>query len=102
MTLAAELVERRHSCCVNVCPGVQSTYRWRGKVCHDSEFMLVIKTTEEEFEAVAEALGELHPYELPEILSVPVLRAEERFLGWMSECLEKIPDRFADAVEEEE
>ena len=50
--VAEELVERRHSCCVNILPIHRSVYRWQGKICDDSEYMLIIKTLESEYSAV--------------------------------------------------
>ncbi len=94
--LARELVSRRHAACVNVLTGVRSTYRWKGKICRDSEFMLVIKTMAEEFDAVSEAIHELHDYELPEILAFEIGRGEPRFLDWVAASLDK------DAAFEEE
>lgn len=94
--LARELVSRRHAACVNVLTGVRSTYRWKGKICRDSEFMLVIKTMAEEFDAVSAAIHELHNYELPEILSFEIGRGEPRFLDWVAASLDK------DAAFEEE
>lgn len=87
--LAEELVERRQSCCVNILPVQRSVYRWQGKICEDSEYMLIVKTAEEEFEAVQETIQELHQYDLPEILTFPVGRGEANFLAWMSDCLSK-------------
>ncbi|NIA01669.1 MAG: divalent cation tolerance protein CutA [Bacteroidia bacterium] len=55
--LAEELVERRHSCCVNILPIQRSVYRWQGKICDDSEYMLIIKTLESEYSAVEEAVA---------------------------------------------
>ena len=78
--LAEELVARRHSSCVNIIPVHRSVYRWKGKVCDDREFLLVIKTLEAEYEAVEATIQELHSYELPEILAFQVSRGEARFL----------------------
>ena len=75
--LARELIARRQAACVNVVPGVRSTYRWQGKICTDGEMMLVVKTLAGEFDAVAATIGELHTYELPEILSFPVERGDD-------------------------
>jgi periplasmic divalent cation tolerance protein len=88
-TLARELVARRHAACVNIVPGLKSFYRWQGKVRHDTELMLVIKTLESEFDGVAATIRELHDYELPEILSFGVGRAGERFLDWIRESVDK-------------
>ncbi|HEX2254399.1 MAG TPA: divalent-cation tolerance protein CutA [Thermoanaerobaculia bacterium] len=88
-TLAREIVARRHAACVNIVPGIRSVYRWKGKICHDGELMLVIKTLEEEFEAVAATIRELHNYELPEILAFQVTRGDDRFLGWIHDSTDK-------------
>jgi periplasmic divalent cation tolerance protein len=89
LTIGREMVARRHAACVNVMPGVRSVYRWKGKICRDGEYMLLIKTLSEEYEAVAAVIRELHSYELPEILSFPVEQGDERFLAWIRESLDK-------------
>jgi periplasmic divalent cation tolerance protein len=99
--IARELVARRLAACVNVLPGVRSTYRWQGKICTDGEFMLVIKTLETEFEAVAASIRELHSYELPEILSFQVNRTDPRFLQWIADCVDKDAD-FPEDDEDDE
>ena len=87
--LARELIARRQAACVNVVPGVRSTYRWQGKICTDGEMMLVVKTLAGEFDGVAATIGELHAYELPEILSFPVERGDARFLEWIAASVDK-------------
>ena len=84
--LAQELVERRHSCCVNIIPVHRSIYRWQGEICTDSEFMLIIKSRAEEYEAIESSIKELHSYDLPEILCFNVSRGEEGFLQWIMSC----------------
>jgi periplasmic divalent cation tolerance protein len=88
-TIAEELIARRHASCVNILPGVRSLYRWQGKICRDSEYMLVIKTLEREYEALERAIKELHSYELPEILAFGVKRGEQGFLDWIGGSLDK-------------
>lgn len=87
--IAEELVSRRHACCVNILPGVRSIYRWQGKIGRDSELMLVIKTIEQEFAAVAATIKELHTYELPEILAFKITRGDADFLNWIEASLDK-------------
>ncbi|MFQ5350138.1 MAG: divalent-cation tolerance protein CutA [Thermoanaerobaculia bacterium] len=87
--LAEELVARRHAACVNIVPVHRSVYRWQGKICDDREFLLVIKTREQEYEDVESTIKELHSYELPEILAFGVSRGEARFLDWIAESLDK-------------
>jgi len=90
--LAEELVARRHSCCVNILPIQRSIYRWQGKICDDSEYLLIIKTLESEYAAVEEAIQELHSYDLPEILAFDIHRGEAGFLTWITTCLNKTVD----------
>lgn len=87
--LAEEILERRLGACVNIVPGVRSVYRWKGRICKDSEFLLVIKSAESEYEALAETIHELHSYELPEILALPVHHGDSGFLAWIAECVDK-------------
>jgi periplasmic divalent cation tolerance protein len=98
--IAREIVARRQAACVNILPGIRSMYRWKGKICKDGELLLVIKTLEREFEGVAATIRELHNYELPEILSFSVVRAEPQFLQWIAGSVDKTAD-FADDEEEE-
>ncbi len=83
--LAGVMVERRLAACVNQLPGLGSTYRWEGKVAHEKEVLLLIKTTAERYPALAQTLAELHPYELPEIVAVPVTTGLPGYLAWVAE-----------------
>ena len=81
--LARALVERRLAACVNVLPGVRSFYRWKGKVASDGEWLLVMKTTAARFEALREALVEMHPYDVPEVIELPIERGHAPYLEWI-------------------
>jgi periplasmic divalent cation tolerance protein len=85
--IARALVERRLAACVNVVPGVVSVYRWKGEVCRDGEVMLVIKTRAERIPALREALLALHPYELPELLALPIASGHSPYLAWIDESV---------------
>jgi periplasmic divalent cation tolerance protein len=98
--IAREIVARRQAACVNVVPGIRSIYRWKGKICKDGELLLIIKTLEGEFEAVAATIRELHSYELPEILSFSVSHGEQRFLDWIADSVDK--DAVFDDDDEDE
>lgn len=87
--LAREIVGRRHAACVNIVSGVRSIYRWKGQVCQDSEYLLIVKTLEGEFSDVAETIRELHSYELPEILSFSIRRGDPDFLQWIADGCDK-------------
>ncbi|MUV12798.1 divalent-cation tolerance protein CutA [Noviluteimonas gilva] len=68
--IANALVEARLAACVNFVPGMHSTYRWQGKVEHAGEVLLLVKTTRVRMPAVQERIVALHPYELPEVLTI--------------------------------
>jgi periplasmic divalent cation tolerance protein len=88
-SIAGELVARHQAACVNILTGVRSVYRWQGKICNDSELMLVVKTEESELEAVAATIREIHSYELPEILAFEVAQGDQGFLDWIAASLAK-------------
>jgi periplasmic divalent cation tolerance protein len=81
--IARALVEGGLAACVNVVPAVTSIYRWKGKLEREEERLLVIKTRAERFEALREALVALHPYDVPEVLALPVSAGHEPYLEWL-------------------
>ncbi len=81
--IAEALVQERLAACVNHLPGINSTYRWDGAVTTDSEALLLIKTTAARLEALTARLLELHPYDLPELIAVPVERGHVAYLEWV-------------------
>jgi periplasmic divalent cation tolerance protein len=83
--IATALVDERLAACVNRIAGVASTYRWQGKVCHDREVLLLIKTTSERFDALRERIVGLHPHELPEVVAVDIARGLPAYLDWIAQ-----------------
>src|SRR5262245_54409988 len=81
--LAKALVEERLAACVNVHSPMSSTYRWKGVVEHDVERQVVIKTTRARVDAVRGRISQLHSYELPEFLVVPVAGGSPGYLEWV-------------------
>lgn len=81
--LARALVEESLAACVNRISGIRSTYRWEGELCDDEETLLVIKTTREVRERCQERLVELHPYSVPEVLTLPVESGHPAYLDWV-------------------
>jgi periplasmic divalent cation tolerance protein len=77
------VVERQLAACVNLVPGIESIYEWEGKVCLEAEVMGVFKTSAERFEALKDALVEVHPYEVPEVVALPVTKGSAPFLDWV-------------------
>jgi len=85
--IARALVEKGVAACVNVLPGLVSIYRWKGAIERDEERLLIIKTEGERFEALRQALVALHPYEVPEVLALPVAGGHPPYLSWLSESV---------------
>lgn len=85
--IARALVERRLAACVNVVSGVVSVYRWKGAVEREEERLLVIKTRAGRLEALREALVALHPYEVPELIALPVEAGHPPYLAWLDESV---------------
>lgn len=83
--IAGALVEERVAACVNVVPGLSSVYRWKGAVHNDAEALLLVKTTRDRFEALKQAVLRHHPYELPEIIALPVELGHAPYLDWVIE-----------------
>lgn len=83
-TLARALVTEGLAACVNRVPGVRSTYRWQGSVQEDDEVLLVIKSTGAAYPALERRIRELHPYEVPEVIALPIVRGSEPYLAWLA------------------
>ena len=81
--IAETLVQEGLAACVNIVRRVRSIYRWKGELWDDEEHLVLIKTREELFEQVREAIRRIHSYELPEVICVPVLRADEKVRDWI-------------------
>jgi periplasmic divalent cation tolerance protein len=81
--LARALIERRLAACVSVLAECTSTYRWEGAIESANEIPLLIKTTEAAYASLQEAIRELHPYELPEIIAVPLQTGLPQYLEWI-------------------
>ncbi len=82
--LARAVVEERLAACGNVVPAIRSIYRWEGAVQDDAEALLVLKTTRDRFEALRDRLLALHPYQVPEVLALPVEAGSAAYLAWLA------------------
>lgn len=87
-TVSSALIESRVAACVNVIPGLTSVYRWKGEVCRDAETLLVVKTTRQNRQAVADVLTEHHPYEEPELIFLPIKSGSRSYLTWLGEMVQ--------------
>jgi periplasmic divalent cation tolerance protein len=83
--LADALIEQRVAACVNILAPCRSVYRWKGALQHDEEHPVLIKTTAERYPATEKAIRALHPYELPEIIAVPIEQGLLQYLAWVAD-----------------
>ena len=90
--LARILLRRRLAACVNVLAPATSFYRWEGREEEAREIPVVIKSTRERYPELERAIRELHPYELPEIIALPVEHGFENYLGWVADECKPPPD----------
>jgi periplasmic divalent cation tolerance protein len=82
--IATALVENGEVACVNIVPGVRSIYRWEGKVCNELEFLLLIKSRADKFEAIRARIKSLHSYAVPEIIALPISMGDAAYLNWLT------------------
>jgi periplasmic divalent cation tolerance protein len=80
------LVEERLAACVNVLPVMESIYRWEGAIENDAERQVVIKTARQQVVALWERVRDLHPYDVPEFVVVPIIDGNDAYLRWIAEA----------------
>jgi len=77
------IIESQLAACVNLCPQLESIYRWQGRVETGAEVLAIFKTTSEAYPALEQRLRELHPYEVPEIIAIPAAHVSEAYARWV-------------------
>ena len=82
--IARELVLENYAACVNVIPGIQSFFSWVGKVDESNEYLLIIKTTADKYEEMERHIIKIHPYDLPELIALPIEKGYDAYLEWIS------------------
>lgn len=90
--LARHLVERRLAACVNILPAVRSIYRWQNTIEESVEITLLIKTTQSRYFEMENAIKMMHPYDVPEIIAVPIMAGLPAYLDWMMQQTTKDSD----------
>jgi len=81
--LARRLINANLAACVQLQPGVQSIYRWDGRVCDEQEVVLVAKTTAQQWSAISSFIKQNHPYDMPEIIAQPISHSHADYAGWV-------------------
>ncbi len=85
--LARHLVAGRWAACVQVVGPIESTYQWEGRIETAREWQCLIKAREDLFTEIDAVIREIHPYEIPEIVAVPICRGSDKYLAWLHEIL---------------
>ncbi|HJS65926.1 MAG TPA: divalent-cation tolerance protein CutA [Nitrospiraceae bacterium] len=81
--IGKEMVNAKLAACANVIPGIQSIYRWNGKVVQEEEVLLILKSVKPRYRALEKAIKAMHTYEIPEIIALPVKEGLDRYIGWV-------------------
>lgn len=81
--ISHKLVEEKLAACINIIPQITSIYHWQNEITQDSEFLMLIKTTKTNFDKVKQKITELHPYEVPEIISLKLDDGSAPYLDWI-------------------
>jgi periplasmic divalent cation tolerance protein len=81
--IADHLVEQKLAACVQILGPIESTYRWKGKIETSPEWLCLIKTQEDFYDDVESAIKEMHSYETPEIIAVPIIKGSKEYLQWL-------------------
>ena len=85
--LARTVVDERLAACGNVVPGLTSIFRWQGAVHEEAEALLLLKTSADRVDKLSARVAELHPYDVPEVLALPIEQGNQPYLDWLGACL---------------
>jgi periplasmic divalent cation tolerance protein len=85
--IAKRLIEGRLAACVNILPGLTSIYTWQDRLETAEEHLLLIKSSSDRYPAIEQAIRELHSYDLPEIIALPIARGLPDYLNWIDACV---------------
>ncbi|QQP35797.1 Uncharacterized protein FKW44_020683 [Caligus rogercresseyi] len=88
---STEVAQTLAQACVNIIPGLTSVYEWEGKVQSDSESLLMIKTSDSKLSKLSEWVVQNHPYDVPEVIALPIQGGSESYINWIKETLKKAP-----------
>lgn len=81
--ISRAVLTSRLAACVNVIPGIQSMYQWKGKIVQEKEALLVLKTTRARYQKLEQKIKQLHSYEVPEVIAIPLICGSSQYIGWV-------------------
>jgi periplasmic divalent cation tolerance protein len=87
--LALKLVENKLAACVNITEQVKSVYFWQGNIENEKESLMIIKSREDLFEKLEQFVKENHPYTVPEIVALPIIKGSSEYLNWIDETVNR-------------
>jgi len=79
------LVEEKLVACSNIISPIHSIYNWQGKICDDKEALMILKTKKKLFKQIVKRVEELHSYDVPEIIAMPIIEGSSKYLSWVNE-----------------
>lgn len=82
--ISRAVLTSRLAACVNVIPGIRSMYQWKGKIVQEKEAMLVLKTTRSRYRKLEQKIKQLHPYEVPEVIAIPLICGSSQYIEWVT------------------
>lgn len=85
--IARQLINDKIAACINILPGITSIYTWQGNIETEQEHLLLIKTRKDRFQAIEKSIQTSHPYEIPEIIAIPVENGLAEYMQWIESCL---------------
>jgi periplasmic divalent cation tolerance protein len=91
-SIASALVRAREAACVNIIPGIRSVYIWEGKECNEGEFLLVIKSSVEQFESIRSRIRKMHSYRTPEIIALQITDGDPDYIAWLRASILRDPE----------
>ena len=85
--IANKLIKTKLAACVNIIPGVESLFSWKGKIDSAKELLLIIKSEKSKLPKIIKTVKSLHSYEVPEIIALPIIAGNKEYLSWIDECI---------------